>query len=187
REGELRAAVGASVAGHGDADIYVSNTKTYSICTLGLPPRVSLYGGYDANWERSGTRTLLSSTCGEALGGNALAGQTISRLKIVASSAPGAGQSSYGMHLDLAGNVTLSDNEISAGAGANGAPGSTPFQARAGTGGTPGAFGACSDNVLIIGGPGGSGGVAGVAGGAGGNGGGAGQPGRPPRRRRPRP
>src|SRR5262249_46641807 len=41
----LAAAVAASLAGGADADIYVSNTRTYSFCSLALPARVSLYGG----------------------------------------------------------------------------------------------------------------------------------------------
>src|SRR5262249_22250375 len=112
----LGAAIAASVTGGADADIYVSNTKTYSVCTLALPPRVSLYGGYDANWERVGARTLLSSSCAEALAGNALANQTIAGLKIVAAPANASGQSAYGMHLGLAGTVSIVDNEIASGA-----------------------------------------------------------------------
>ena len=169
----LAAAVAASLAGGFDADIYVSNTKTYSQCTLGLPPRVSLYGGYDANWERVGARTLLASSCAEALAGSALANQTVAGMKIVAAPGAGSGQSSYGMHLNLAGNVSILDNEIAADAGANGFAGATQLAARVGTGGTPGAFGNCGAVSDVIGGPGGGGAPGASAGGAGGKGGGA--------------
>src|SRR6267142_4293030 len=162
----IGAAIAAAAAAGKGADVYVSNA-TYNVCRLTLSPKISVYGNYDSNWERSGTRTTVLGSCEETANGTALDQVTLSGLKVLSANASSPGRSSYALRLNVAGKVTIDDSEISAGQGSSGPNGSGGANGQSATGGIPGAFGSCDASVAAPGGSGGPGAFSGGGGAAG--------------------
>lgn len=141
-----------------------------------LATGVSLYGAFRVGtWvrDRAAVTRILSPTS-KAVTGMSVGNVVLDGFSIQSAAASSAGDSSCGILLSASAGVTISNNDITAGNGANGAAGAN------GAGGANGASGAsggrgCVDSRTCPGAFGGAGGAGpGGSGGAGGGGGGAG-------------
>src|SRR6266496_4467061 len=142
---------------------------------------ISLFGGYDpSTWVRRGTvhNTTIGPAPSEtaiAIRGESVSGVTIDGFTIIAGSAAVIEESAYGIAL-LSSNVTINNNLIAVGDGANAQDGSEGIAGENGVNGYPGLIGQ-GDGPNGLGGAGGSRLCNGVTltGGAGGEGGLVGQ------------
>ena len=169
------------------ADVYIS-AGTYEAGAFNLASGVSLYGGYDLDWQRyaTGYRPLLRGGT-RAVSGTDVSNLTLDGLAIESADAFLAGESSYGLVLANASRIALSRNVINAGRGASGVNGIRGTDGSAGGHGGSGGNGSCDAGRGGYGGGPGPGAVGTYAGGAGGfggdpgaNNGGAGRAGQAP-------
>lgn len=155
----IQAAIGA--AAPTGADLYIT-AGTFSVRTFTLATGVSLYGGYDLDWQRfvmRGYRSSMLSSDTRAVSGTDVSGLTLDGLSINSADALASGESAYALVLVNATGITLTRNDFNAGHGADGVDG---------TRGSDGTY-----NASMDGGAGGSGSCDGAARGVGGAGGAA--------------
>jgi hypothetical protein len=159
-----------------NADVYVT-AANYVAGTFVLANRVSLYGGYDADWQRDSSRmfsTLIGGT--RAVSGDGVSNLTLDGLRIRSADATVVGESSYALVLANASDVAITRNVMTVGHGAgggNGARGADGTYVPAHMDGGDGGAGSCDGPTRGLGGVGASAiGTTGPnAGGAGGMGG----------------
>jgi hypothetical protein len=159
---------------HGKRAVYAGKGTYIVNGTLHLTNGISFYGQYSPadNWTRSSlheTRILAGKTAVAAI--NVSLETHVEGFAIMAANATLPGESSYGVRLQSSSGVVLRYNNIEAGTGAAGSPGTDFPAALGGTDGVDGPDGDPDDDAETI--PGGPGGQspAGNTGGKGGNGG----------------
>lgn len=122
---------------------------------------VSLFGGYDLNFDRSNNlSSVIASTGTTALSTSYNTSVAyVDMLKIQAVNAVESGlfSSSYGIRIIGTSNLTLRNNDISAGSGADGTAGAAGNSGVGGTNGEAGSEGICGDTATVV--PGGAGGT----------------------------
>lgn len=159
----VQSAIDAADSAANGADVYVAQ-GLYGIGTLQLANKVSLYGGYNSNWERDTAyitelRGSATAILGSGDGNLSIDGFTIT------SANSAANESSYAISFNSADQVRITNNNITSGNAGNGAPGGNGTNGGNGIDGSNGSPGLCSNIV------GGSGGLGGGSGGKGGSGG----------------
>ena len=159
----LQAAINAAETAGNGADIYVMQ-GTYA-GTVNLADNISLYGGYDNNWERDRNR-YISQIRGATppISGNGADNLTIDGFTIGSYT----NSNTYGLFLASATNVRVTNNVISAGNAGEGAAGANGRNGANGGRGGNGSTGSCNGAGVRTGGVGG---IGVNRGGAGGNGG----------------
>ena len=189
------------------SDVYVRSVGTYDVsdAALAVDATTSIYGGYDDGWLRDVSARTAVTVPSAGLSYVDATAITLSALDIVGADAP-PGAPSVAVSIDGAGSVTISDSNVTGGAGGVGAaagPGGNSIGVSAAdvgeldvvrstiTGGTAGAGGAAAGaaagasaaptagaaGVQDAAGAGGAGTSAGAPGGKGGAIGAGGQPG----------
>jgi Bacterial Ig-like domain len=163
----LQAAIDKAAAS--GADVYMGAGEYAQ--SLILADGVSLYGGFDADWVRKpGAATKVISDAPKAISGAGVSNLVVDGLTIVSGDAAAPGESSYGILLASSAGVTISNNDITAGNGADGQDGAAGAPGAAGAAGSNGTAG-CSSTFptpcIPFGGAGGNGGPPGGAGGRG--------------------
>lgn len=117
----IQAAVDAAALTN--ADVYVTGAS-YSASTFVLANRVSLYGGYDTDWQRDTSRFISRLIGGtRAVSGVGVSGLALDGLHIMSANATAAGQSSYALVLANASDITITRNVMTVGRGAGGGNG----------------------------------------------------------------
>jgi hypothetical protein len=165
----------AAATGAG-GDLFIA-ADTYAL-SLGLKPRVSLYGGFDpTSWTRQPGATVVVMGGATAVIGVAADSLTIDGLTIRSANASASGESSVGIALDSSVGVVIGRNVIVAGNGAAGLDRPDRVQADTGAKGANAGTG----SIWVPGGGGIGGGFSGGDGGRGGGGNGtSGDPGMGP-------
>ncbi len=170
----IQAAVDAAASTN--ADVYIA-AYSYGATTFTLVDRVSLYGGYDSDWQRDPTRfaTLLVGGT-RAVSGVGVSGLTLDGLRITSADATVPGDSSYALFLSDSSDLVITRNVLVSGRGArgnDGARGSDAPPLSPAFYGADGGAGSCDGATEGSGGPGGAlfGTTGTNAGGRGGNGG----------------
>ncbi|MFT5430620.1 MAG: hypothetical protein ACI9OJ_001296 [Myxococcota bacterium] len=153
----LTISAGIAKAQNNKRDVYVA-TGVYSEA-ISLKAGVAVYGGYSGDFKQrnltlyetailgpTGTASQPGAVNAQGLSGSVALETVLDGFLVFGADAPSTGQSSYGIWLaDCGAQVTIRNNRVFAGDGANGAPGST------GSPGTEGINGAGGTNTHDIG------------------------------------
>ena len=143
----IQAGINAALTNERDYVLISQGTYTESIA---LASGVSLYGNYNAQagWSRSDTYTTTLIGGVQGVIGNAVNQVTLAHLTIKAANAGGTAQSSYGVYLKSASDISIHRCTIIAGKGSGGTSGSN---GRAGSNGSAGQAGqnGCENDTSI--------------------------------------
>jgi len=132
----------AETQGNG-ADIYVTE-GIYIAYALMLKDGISLYGGYDQNWERD----IVNNVSYLSTGSYPVRGDSIKNLAFdgftVKRPSSSAAITTYGLHLSNIDNIQITNNIFDVGFTGNGSNGTAGINGEVGGDGTNGSIGTCN-------------------------------------------